>query len=506
MAHVFVALSPDDDPIFLYNHSGSKVRQVLWGDYLTLDPQHPADADWTYILWGGSDGKPADKLKIKAGLTDNVRPLEIIFVDVGQGDGSVLITPERDGGERIIVIDAGKTFHMAEFLEQRFKIKENKKNLVFHAAVITHPDEDHYGGFTDIFEGTKAQFSNLYHNGLVEKAVSGQFEKVGGKRKKDGEANSYIYSLAVDDAATRALFDTQKTGYSYPEMMRHALTGNAVGNYAMMSSTHGVQQAGQSWLPGFAPSDNRGYTIEILGPVTENDGDGDKLRVLGSYGVTKNGHSLLLRLQYGNFSVLFGGDLNAPAEKYLLKHYTGITRWPTDIISRDILIQEARNRFRSDVMKVCHHGAADVTDEFLSAVNPAAFIISSGDAEGHVHPRPDLLGRLGRHGHGLSPVLLSTELQRSTREREDAKEAQRIKSLLAKQEQSPTDARREEIHSAIDTLARSNVEVDGAIYLKTDGKNLITAFRNEVNSEKQKWFYFRYKLENGMLIPVSVNK
>jgi len=55
----------------------------------------------------------------------------------------------------------------------------------------------------------------------------------------------------------------------------------------------------------------------------------------------------------------------------------------------------------------------------VAAVNPACFVISFGDQEGHVHPRPDLLGRLGRFGRGESPVLLSTELQRSTRERED---------------------------------------------------------------------------------------
>jgi len=54
------------------------------------------------------------------------------------------------------------------------------------------------------------------------------------------------------------------------------------------------------------------------------------------------------------------------------------------------------------------------------------------------------------------------------------------------------------------SISRTNVEVDGAIYLKADGTRLITAFRNEVNSEKEKWFYFRYTLENGMLIPVSI--
>ena len=34
---------------------------------------------------------------------------------------------------------------------------------------------------------------------------------------------------------------------------------------------------------------------------------------------------------------------------------------------------------------IAMRGSSDVTDEFLEAVNPAAFVISSGDEEGHVH-------------------------------------------------------------------------------------------------------------------------
>ena len=102
-------------------------------------------------------------------------------------------------------------------------------------------------------------------------------------------------------------------------------------------------------------------------------------------------------------------------------------------------------------------------------------------------------------------MLLSTELQRSTREREDEELAIGLGDLVAKQVQGPaTDARTVRIADLIRELARTNVEVDGAIHLKTDGERLITAFRNEVNSEKEKWFYFRYTLEHGMLIPRSI--
>ena len=507
MADAFVDLSPDDSPIFLYEHDGDRVRQVLWGDSLRLDPTASPDPDWTFILWGLSDDN-LQRLKIRAEFVTQTRPLEVIFVDVGQGDGCVLITPEREGSERIMVIDAGKAHHMAEFLHDRFKIIDNEANLTFHAAIITHPDEDHYGGFEPIFRDTKAKFKHLYHSGLVERPVAGQFEKLGGKTKIEGvDTVSYLRDLAVTDARTRALFQPPPKTFSYPKMIRAALDRNAVGKYAMVSTLHGDKKNGRRWLPGFGPAGDQTYTIEVLGPWAEMDADGKpKLRVFDSdYGKTKNGHSVILRLQYGQFSVLFGGDLNTPAEKFLLTRHTGIAKWPTTIVERDVFIAEARQTFKSDVLKVCHHGAADVTDEFLSAVNPAAFVISSGDQEGHVHPRPDLLGRLGRNGRGFSPVLLSTELQRSTREREDEDLAIELQDLVAKQVQGPATAPRTvRIANLIRELARTNVEVDGAIYLKTDGERLITAFRNEVNSEKEKWFYFRYKIENGMLIPVSI--
>ncbi len=136
----------------------------------------------------------------------------------------------------------------------------------------------------------------------------------------------------------------------------------------------------------------------------------------------------------------------------------------------------------------------------MSAVHPAAFVISSGDQEGHVHPRPDLLGRLGRFGRGESPVLLSTELQRSTREREDQKLVTRLLREINDLASDPTDELKDSIREKIRELAKTNVDVYGSIYVKTDGERLITAFKIESGSDTKKWFYFEYVLDsNGVL-------
>lgn len=499
MEHAFVALPDDYEDVLLYDAAEKPFRQVLWGDWLWIDDTIPdTDPNWRHVVWAPKT--KSLKLKVKRAHTTQERPLEIVFVDVGQGDGAVLITPERDDKERIIVIDAGEGDEMGEFLDQRFGAY--RTGFRFHAAVITHPDKDHYLGFGKIFGSGKVKFRRLYHSGLVERPVSGEWPKAGGKTRDPVTGVWYLENLVETDAEMRQVFSGPTNNMVYPGVIKAALDNNAVESFEMLSTAHGHQEAGKSWIPGFAPSDNRGYDIEVLGPFVELGPNGNRLRKIGDYGKTKNGHSVLLRLCFKEFRVLFGGDLNLPAEQFLLTRYAGIEDWPTSSADRETMLAAARPRFRSEVLKVCHHGSADVTDEFLEAVDPAAFVISSGDQEGHVHPRPDLLGRLGRKGRGQAPVLLSTELQRSTRDREDAKLVEDLKRDIAAQIGNATPARQAKIDAAIKTLSRSNVDVDGAIYLKTDGRRLITAFKKESRSDTKKWFYFEYRIADGKLLLV----
>ena len=73
MAHAFVGLPDDDELVFLYEHDGDKVRQVLWGDHLTLVPAASPDPAWTFVLWGASSGNPT-RLKIKSQFIAQERP------------------------------------------------------------------------------------------------------------------------------------------------------------------------------------------------------------------------------------------------------------------------------------------------------------------------------------------------------------------------------------------------------------------------------------------------
>ncbi len=505
MEHTFVALPERYRPTMLVDDAGVAVREVLWGDWLWIDDTRPDDdPDWRHVVW--SPNEPANRraLRIARARTSDDRPLEIVFVDVGQGDGAVLISPERDGRERVIVIDAGEGEEMGAFLDQRFRAYRD--GFRFHAAVITHPDADHYLGFRSIFASGKVKFDHVYHSGLAERPTGEGFAGLGGTVEGEVPGTSFVEALVETDRQMRALFTGSPSGRRYAQTIQAAIDNNAVADFAMLSTEHGQAEAGRRWMPGFAPSDARDYQIEVLGPVVETGPRGARLRRLGDYGVTKNGHSVILRLSFANFRVLFGGDLNRPAEQHLLKQHAGIDAWPTTAAGREAMLAAARPRFRCEVMKVCHHGSSDVTDEFLEAVEPAAFVISSGDEEGHVHPRPDLLGRLGKKGRGTSPVLLSTELQRSTRAREDARLVATLRrdiaAQLAAEDEDVGGARAKRIDAAIETLARSNVSVDGAIYLKTDGERLIVAFKKETDSPTKKWFWFEYRVLDGKLLLV----
>ena len=89
-----------------------------------------------------------------------------------------------------------------------------------------------------------------------------------------------------------------------------------------------------------------------------------------------NNNSVVLRLEYGETSFLFTGDIEAFAEGYLLRQGT-----PLD----------------STVMTTPHHGSnSSSTPEFVAAVDPGLVLISSGTDNRYGHPHPETLATLVR--------------------------------------------------------------------------------------------------------------
>jgi hypothetical protein len=195
--------------------------------------------------------------------------------------------------------------------------------------------------------------------------------------------------------------------------------------------------------------------------------------------------------------ILLGGDLNVPAENLLLGHHTGLPTPPRSVAEHDALVAAARARFEVDIAKACHHGSADVSLDFLAALNPLATVVSSGDDEPHAHPRADTLGAIGACSRGPRPLIFSTELARSAREaiKHPHVLRARLRALPALLAAASDPAVKKKLEAELEALTSQidrSVAVYGAINLRTDGRRAIVAYKIEApRSLDRKWDIYR---------------
>ncbi len=435
---------------------GKQKKQLLWGDFVRL--KGPEIGGWVPVSSRGETGW------MRRNDLSSERLLEIVFVDIGQGDGALVITPD----DKHLLVDAGEADNLYRFL--RWRYGKFEKPVTFSAAVVSHPDQDHYKGFSAIFADPNIHFNALYHNGLVERA---------GDDPLGPRVDGYVTDVVQTRGALAALLaDPMRRGKGqYPNMLHDVLMSGRLNNAAAVSQS-------DRHLPGFAPGDNpSSIAIEVLAPVLDQSTPSPRLPWFGSAGKTKNGHSVVLRIVHGNVAILLGGDLNIPAEHRLLSHYTGYAMPPAEA-DRSAVIEGARKVFRSDVAKACHHGSADFSDLFLQAVDPLVTVISSGDDEPHAHPRADALGAVGRWGRGSRPLVFSTELARSAKEliKQPYVFRKQLDAAHAALNAAKTDAERKRAKKALDKLYEKierSVAVYGAINLRSDGRRIVMAQKVE---------------------------
>ena len=533
-AHVFTVVRNSKKALAL-----GMAKHLLWGDWTQVsDYDFAASGDGAQLKPPLDPSEHAQVAALVAGMVpvrvrgvsgymypadlQRERLLEVVFVDVGQGDGALLVTPD----DRKYVIDAGEGENMYRYLRWRFRDFHGAHND-FDGLIITHPDKDHYEGFRRLFEDGAVQASHIWHNGLVEQfgiAADGTQSTeseflLGTRETADGQ--SYLVDLVTDDAALGALLADRrrwvKTSTNRPKMFPGLLDtaysatdengARRFPDIAMLSTTHGQLAGGKSYLPGFAPGNPSECEIEIVGPVVEPAADGTpRLRTFGKEpvakttsmdsGKTKNGHSVLLRLAYRDVTLLFGGDLNSPAEAFLMMQANGgvfVDPETGDPALRATLRQAVNARYGADIAKACHHGSADFTDLFIAGIHPAATVISSGDEESHAHPRCDTLGAIGLHGRGARPLIFSTELSRSTLEFTDRETTPWYRAAILRGELSQvTDAdERAALELKIRTLEErnktNNVTVYGSINLRSDGRKVVLAYMLEKPSASRRW-------------------
>ena len=124
-----------------------------------------------------------------------------------------------------------------------------------------------------------------------------------------------------------------------------------------------VAQGTEIEIPNPGDSFELGYSsVKILGPLKRYE--------------SVNNLSIVLRIDYGNTSFLFTGDMERDAEMDLLDYWE-------------------ESELKSTVLKIGHHGSDTSTSYyFLWAVEPSYAVISVGENNTYGHPTENTLSRL----------------------------------------------------------------------------------------------------------------
>ncbi len=415
------------------------IRTLGWGDCVTVTKKTSTSIQVETVAFDEQSDGSILPVKKSAFITpsrasgiaaaDVIRPcsdnvvLKVNFVDVQQGDGSVIESP--DG--KVILVDGGDNQLFARYLAGRFRGTTLANPKEIECIVVTHGDSDHFAGLVEVYksernaEPRKRLFidpKRYYHNGIVKRAGSRQGKKVPdaellGPTKKVGD-ETYLTGLEqslldVPDAEMDAEFKRWKDALA--EYNQRRVNKGAAPIECRRLELHDEE--------AFAFFNQGKLRIEVLGPIAKQIDRKPALKFLGNppagprighesldLGVkdfkglsashTINGHSIVFRLVYGGFSYLFTGDLNDEAARFLTQQHN-----------------DGQLNLKSEVFKVPHHGSADFAGAMVQAVSPIISVVSSGDESARkefIHPRAMLMGALGKYSRVPEPLVFVTEL------------------------------------------------------------------------------------------------
>ena len=121
-----------------------------------------------------------------------------------------------------------------------------------------------------------------------------------------------------------------------------------------------------------------GVSFEIVSP-SQSLIDEDTAAIKAKKKVDVNNESVVGRLTFGNFAMLFTGDAEGTVEKDMVASYG--------------------KKLKCQVLKAGHHGSkTSSTAEFLKLVQPESVVMSLGVNNQYGHPHEALLNRLQKQG------------------------------------------------------------------------------------------------------------
>jgi competence protein ComEC len=322
---------------------------------LVLGASGAAWFKWGRAWWNSRAPKPTGELRVHV-------------LDVGpiEGDSILIIAP----GGKSLLIDAGDAGKGKVVLEA---LKRNKVEKLDY-FIATHPHPDHIGGADELFKGIKV--GTVIDNGvdMSTPAPSPSPAKKGAKPSPTPPARR-----------TRT-----KTITSFFDEYKDALQKSG--------AQYQKAQVGQKIDLG------GGAILTVLAP-SEPFFNADQLKAGGN---EPNANSIVLRLDYGDFSMLFLGDAEAQTEQRLLN-------------KPDL-------ELKATMIKVGHHGSKYATTHaFLERVKPEAAIISTGGWNRYSHPAQETLDRIKSANVKLFRTDLQGEITITTKGKADSGKFYEIK-------------------------------------------------------------------------------
>ena len=275
MEHRFVRRSGRRYTTSLYRGADSNRERIelLWGDRVQLTGRRQSGR-----VEGRARGR---KGWVRESHLGNTSLLELYFIDVGQGDGILIRTPDDrhimiDGGYKRSAQPLGK--NAADFVDWKFARDYRRKTLHLDCMIASHCDADHYGGLWDLLDAgqsdeldvTEVRVDALYHAGVAWQ------KRPGGGRWLGRKSGGFLIDLMSDKASIEAALAGTDRG---PELQ---------GQWAkfMHEATRRIPVTerltrASGYVPGFGPAESSA-TLEVLAPVQHERNGRVVLRSLGS--------------------------------------------------------------------------------------------------------------------------------------------------------------------------------------------------------------------------------